>query len=138
MSSRTEPVSGEPDIPEGGGRLRRALRRFTAQQTELDAEQLQEQADEAGAVPVKTCHRGEKVCLAGRLKSVVFTPRVDRPTLEAELWDGSDAVTLIWLGRRRIAGIEPGRRIVVRGRVAQQDGRKVMFNPDYELQPVGT
>jgi hypothetical protein len=44
-------------------------------------------------------------------------------------------VTLIWLGRHRIAGIEPGRRLVVRGRVAEHDARRVIFNPYYEIQP---
>ena len=56
--------------------------------------------------------------ISGRLRTVVYTPRTKLPTLEAELYDGSDVVTLVWLGRRHIAGIEPGRQLTVRGRVA--------------------
>jgi len=41
---------------------------------------------------------------------------------------------LVWLGRRRIPGIEPGRTIQARGRLAVRDGRKVLHNPYYELQ----
>jgi hypothetical protein len=66
---------------------------------------------------------------------VVYTPRSNLPTLEAELYDGSDPVTLVWLGRRRIAGIEPGRALTVRGRMALRDGCKVIYNPFYELRP---
>ena len=52
---------------------------------------------------------------------------------EAELFDGSDLVTLVFLGRRHIAGIEPGRAITAKGRIAVRDGRKVLYNPYYEL-----
>ena len=54
-------------------------------------------------------------------------------SLEAELFDGTEGVTLIWLGRRRIPGIEPGRTMRVRGRLAVREGRKVLYNPYYEI-----
>ena len=73
------------------------------------------------------------VTVAGRLKSVVYTPRETVPTLEAELFDGSGSVTLVWLGRRRIPGIEPGRTVTARGRFAAVDGKRVIYNPWYEL-----
>ncbi|MFD1048108.1 hypothetical protein ACFQ1S_22485, partial [Kibdelosporangium lantanae] len=41
---------------------------------------------------------------------------------------------LVWLGRRRIPGIEPGRTVKAKGRIAVRDGRKVLYNPYYELQ----
>ena len=44
-------------------------------------------------------------------------------------------VTLVWLGRRHIAGIEPGRQLTVRGRIAMREDRKVIYNPYYELEP---
>jgi hypothetical protein len=46
-------------------------------------------------------------------------------------------IDLVWLGRRKIAGIEPGRVVRAEGLVSVQDGRKVMFNPRYELRPAG-
>jgi hypothetical protein len=57
------------------------------------------------------------------------------PALEAELFDGSGALDLVWLGRRTIDGVEPGRRIRVEGMVCDVDGRRTMFNPRYELRP---
>jgi len=110
------------------------VHRFTASDTELDAEQLQSGSDRAGAEPVSRCRQGEQVCIAGRLRSVVYTPRETTPTLEAELWDGSGVVLLVWLGRRRIGGIEPGRHIKVRGRLAKREKTLVIYNPWYELQ----
>ncbi len=78
--------------------------------------------------------RGEVVTIAGRLRSVVYTPTETVPTLEAELFDGTGTIGLVWLGRRRIAGVEPGRRIVASGRVGVHAGRLAIYNPWYELQ----
>jgi hypothetical protein len=65
---------------------------------------------------------------------VTLRPRGGVPALEAELYDGSGTVTVIWLGRRRIAGVEPGRSVLVEGTVSEQKGHRVLFNPRYELR----
>jgi hypothetical protein len=116
-----------------GPSLHRLVRRLTASEQQLDAERLQADAALSGCVLARNCQRGQLVRLSGRLRTVVYTPRTNLPTLEAELYDGSDAVTLVWLGRRRIAGIEPGRSLTARGRIALRDGQKVVYNPYYEL-----
>ena len=114
--------------------LRGLLRRLTASEEELDAEQLREQTKQkTGCQPVQLAQRGQCVSVTGRLRTVVYTPRTTLPTLEADLYDGSDVVTLVWLGRRQIAGIEPGRALTARGRVAMRDNRKVIYTPYYEL-----
>jgi hypothetical protein len=118
---------------ESGG-LRGLLRRFTATEEELDAEELRAEAVKAGCVPAGQVRRGDLVTVTGRLRTVVYTPRTNLPTLEADLYDGSDVVTLVWLGRRQIAGIEPGRALTARGRVAIRDHRNVIYNPYYELE----
>lgn len=115
--------------------LKRFFRRLAASEAELEAEDLQREAAECGGTPARTCSRGQLVTVTGRLRTVVYTPRTNLPTLEADLFDGTDLVTLVWLGRRHIAGIEPGRMLTVRGRVAVRDDRKVIYNPYYELDP---
>jgi len=114
--------------------LRRFFERLTASEAELDAEELQRDAAKCGAMPAGECRRGQVVSVSGRLKTVAYTPRTNLPTLEADLYDGSDVVTLIFLGRRSIAGIEPGRQLTARGRIAIRDDRKVIYNPFYELE----
>ena len=54
---------------------------------------------------------------------MTLRPRGGVPALEAELYDGSGVITLVWLGRRRIAGIAPGRPLEVEGRIGVQDGQ---------------
>jgi hypothetical protein len=119
---------------EGRTSLRRLLHRLTASEAEIEAQELQRESAEAGGTPARQCSRGQVVSVSGRLRTVVYTPRTNLPTLEADLYDGSDVVTLVWLGRRHIAGIEPGRQVVARGRVAVRDDRKVIYNPHYELE----
>lgn len=115
--------------------VRRFLRRLVATEAELDAEELQREAAQSGCAPASTVERGQRVTVSGRLRTVVYTPRTNLPTLEADLYDGTDVVTLVWLGRRHIAGIEPGRQLTVRGRIATREDRKVLYNPYYELEP---
>lgn len=73
--------------------------------------------------------------MLGRLRGVVYTPAEHVPTLAADLFDGTDVIRLIWLGRRRIVGIEPGRRIRATGRIGVYEGRPAIYNPRYELIP---
>lgn len=119
--------------PERGG-LRRFLRRLASSNAELEAEELQKDTGAEGATPIAQCGERRRAQVAGTLRTVTLRPRGGSPALEAELYDGSDVVSLVWLGRRRIAGIEPGRRLRAEGLVSLQDGRKVIFNPRYELR----
>lgn len=120
-----------------GGKLVNFFRQLGSDPEELDAQDLQQDVTRSGAVSVSHCQRGQQVVVTGRLRSVVYTPRENVATLEAELFDGSGAIRLVWLGRRRIAGVEPGRFLMAKGRLAEQDGELVLYNPWYELRPAG-
>ncbi len=115
------------------GGFRRMLRRLTSDVDTLDAADLSENAEKTGAHRASECACGQDVTVFGRLRSVEFCPQSADATLEAELFDGSEGVTLVWMGRRRIPGIEPGRTLRVRGRIAVRNGRKVIYNPFYEI-----
>ncbi|MBV9847026.1 MAG: OB-fold nucleic acid binding domain-containing protein [Kutzneria sp.] len=117
-----------------GGYFRRLVRRLTSDIADLDADDLSRTAEAVGAQKACDCRSGEEVTVLGRLRSVEMCPRDAAATLEAELYDGTEGITLVWLGRRRIPGIEPGRTLKARGRIAVRDGRKVLYNPYYELQ----
>jgi amino acid transporter len=111
------------------------LRRLTAGRDELHAEEVRAEIDGQNATPIGECGDREVASVAGILRSVTQRPRGTSLTMEAELWDGTGHVTLVWLGRRSIPGVQPGRRIVVRGRIARIKGERTIYNPVYELQP---
>ncbi|GAA1803608.1 OB-fold nucleic acid binding domain-containing protein [Actinomadura chokoriensis] len=134
VSARTPPPAGPEPRERGRSGLRRFLRRMTAGNAELEAEELQKTTGHEGATPITDCAARKRHCVAGTLRTVTLRPRGGAPALEAELYDGTDVISLVWLGRRKIAGIDPGRRLRAEGLVSVQDGRKVIFNPRYELR----
>lgn len=113
----------------------RWVRRLTSDEGQLEADTLSSETDAAGAVRVDRCRAGQKVEILGKLRMVQVQPCDSLAALIAELYDGTDAVQLIWLGRRSIAGIEAGRTVRATGRIALRDGRKAMYNPSYQLLP---
>ena len=129
-----ETTFGEPEADRGRGGLRHFFRRLASSKAELEAEELQKSTGAEGATPISDCRARRRVRVAGTLRTVTLRPRGGAPALEAELYDGTDVINLVWLGRRKIAGIEPGRRLRAEGLVSIQDGRKVIFNPRYELR----
>ncbi|PUA79652.1 OB-fold nucleic acid binding domain-containing protein [Nocardioides currus] len=115
-------------------RLRRSLSRW-ADSGEAHARDLRATYAEAGDVSIADAPDRERVSLRGTIKTVTLRPRGGVPALEAELEDGSGVITIVWLGRRRIAGIGPGRAMRVEGRIGSATGHRVLFNPRYELIP---
>jgi len=120
------------------GVLRRAVSKLASSAKEHEAAELQEECAVVGATPIALLPERERVCVAGTLRTVTLRPRAGVPALVADLYDGSGSVSLVWLGRRQIAGIEPGRTLVARGRLTRDDDRPVIFNPRYELRPAAT
>ncbi len=114
---------------------RGALERWTQTQAELDADRLETEAFDQGATHIRDCPGGCTVTITGRLRSVTLRPAATAPAVEADLWDGTGRLTVLWLGRRRIAGITPGRHVVVHGRVILRGEERLMVNPRYELLP---
>jgi hypothetical protein len=115
------------------GLLGRMLGGWSDSTGSLEAAQLKRDSATAGCRPIDSHGDRDLVTLHGSLASVTLRPRGGVLALEADLYDGSGTVTLVWLGRRQISGIGPGRQLTVHGRLGCTDGRKVLFNPRYEL-----
>lgn len=109
--------------------------RWTRSQDEVEATELSSQVQAHGAEPIGSCQRGHAVCVHGVIRSVTLRPRASAPSLEAEVYDGSGHITLVWLGHRRLSGVDVGRPITAHGRVTCPQGTTTIFNPIYELYP---
>jgi hypothetical protein len=115
-------------------RLRRSISRW-ASSSDQEARDLRrtyadDDMDRIGEAPDR-----ERVRLRGTLRTVTLRPRGGVPALEAELYDGTGTLVIIWLGRRTISGIAPGRSLEIQGRIGRQAGQRIMYNPRYELMP---
>jgi hypothetical protein len=124
-------------MAEGSWRERAAAklnRLLPSREAEL-ASLEQEQALALGGTPIGQleAHQAAQVC--GTVRAVTMRPRSGVPALEAEIFDGTGSIVLFWLGRRRVLGVNPGRRIRAQGMVAVLDGQLAIYNPNYELIP---
>jgi hypothetical protein len=113
-------------------KLRRTISRW-ANSSDQHARDLRRTFADQGDDTIADAADREVVRLRGTLRTVTLRPRGGVPALEAELFDGSGVITVVWLGRRRIAGISPGRSIQVQGRIGMHDGVRIIYNPRYEL-----
>ncbi|UVE95368.1 hypothetical protein [Dietzia sp. B32] len=115
----------------------RGLRELTARLTDpveiLDAADLAGRVHRTGCAHVSTVSRGDHATLTGRVRTVLTCGGEDFLGLTAEVFDGTGAVEVCWLGRRTVPGIDTGRFVRVTGRVGLRQGHKIMFNPRYEL-----
>ena len=90
-------------------------------------------SDQDGAEPLNRCADRSRVVICGRISSIGLGRCSGAGWLEAEVDDGTGTVTLIWMGRRSIPGVEEGRRIKVTGRLTRRGEELVVYNPDYQL-----
>lgn len=93
----------------------------------------------AGVTSIGDVTWREATTVAGRVRSVRVQPWGGAPTLECTLVDETGGLSVVFLGRREVAGIRPGTRLLARGMVGAHDGRLAILNPDYEaLAPTTT
>jgi amino acid transporter len=83
--------------------------------------------------PIADVEPRHRVKVAGRVKSVRVQPRAGTQNLECVLSDGTGGLLLVFVGRPKIAGIEPGARLVAEGMVGAWGRRPAMLNPSIEL-----
>jgi hypothetical protein len=103
----------------------------------LDEEQLQEFCSgRPGVVPISGVVPREPATVVGEIASVRIVQKPGgTPWLEVTITDGHGKLVAMFTGRRRIAGIKPGQRLVLSGRMSPSGpgGRLLVYNPMYEL-----
>jgi hypothetical protein len=115
--------------------IRRFTQKFTKPIDEQDREQLLSWCTERGGTPLDELRLRRPVRIAGEVRSVRIVPRAGAASLEATVQDGRGAVTAVFLGRRKIPGLSPGRRVLLEGVVTRQSSGEpgVIYNPIYQL-----
>jgi amino acid transporter len=69
----------------------------------------------------------------GRVSSIKSAPSGSSPLVEVEVWDESGGVTLQFLGRREISGLDVGSQLKAEGMVGEDNGQLIILNPSYEI-----
>ena len=113
--------------------LKKVVERLTKPIEELDRQKLEEFCAERGVSPIADVTPRTQVKVAGEVRSVLIVPRAGAPALEVSVSDGGAALTAVFLGRRKIAGMSPGRKLCLEGMTRADGNRLVVYNPRYEL-----
>ncbi|MEO8850592.1 MAG: OB-fold nucleic acid binding domain-containing protein [Allobranchiibius sp.] len=116
--------------------IREAARRFTRSSAAIEQDELRVASSKNGGTPIDACCDRQVVQCCGTVRYTSLRPRTDSvPAFVVGLDDGTRTMQLVWLGRRSIAGIEPGVYLSAKGRVLHRRGMPTIFNPDYEIKP---
>jgi hypothetical protein len=86
-----------------------------------------------GTIPISDVTWRTRVRVAGRIRSLRVQTAKGTANLECEITDDTGILLLVFQGRPKIPGIEPGARLIVEGMVGSWQRKLAILNPDYEL-----
>jgi hypothetical protein len=87
-----------------------------------------------GALPIAEAPMRTPVKVAGVVRRLTVLPMEGSEALEALITDGTGELTVVFMGRRTLSGLNLGRRVVVEGVVGvQRSGARRMVNPRFEF-----
>ena len=89
---------------------------------------------EESMMPIGKISWRKRAHVTGRVTAIRPAAMDSAPTLEVEIWDETGGVTLQFLGRREIAGLEVGSMMIAEGMVGEQNGALTILNPSYEIR----
>ena len=113
--------------------VRGFVKRVGKSTEESDREKLVEFCTALGLTPIDELPLRQPTRFAGEVTSLRIVPRAGAPAIEVTLTDGRGAAVAVFLGRGRIRGLTPGRRMVVEGVPVQEGAETLVYNPAYEL-----
>jgi amino acid transporter len=97
----------------------------------LSAEPISHYAE--NVTPIGNIVWRKRAHIQGRVTSIRTAPSGAAPVINVEIWDETGGVTLQFLGRREIRGLDIGTELRAEGMVADNEGKMTILNPSYEL-----
>jgi hypothetical protein len=83
--------------------------------------------------PIGSITWRKRAHVLGTVNSIKAAPAGAAPVIEVEIWDKTGGVTLQFLGRREIPGLEVGSQIKAEGMVGENNGQLIILNPSYDI-----
>ena len=83
--------------------------------------------------PIAAARWRHRAHVTGSVTSIRTAPASASPHVDIEIWDETGGITLQFIGRREITGLEVGSTICAEGMVGETDGNLVILNPSYEI-----
>ena len=130
-------ISGKSPVVENQKELARVAAKPTAEKTVVNspaaqsAEPVSHYAE--NMTPIGNITWRKRAHIQGRVTSIRTAPSGSAPVINVEVWDETGGVTLQFLGRREIRGLDIGIELRAEGMVADNEGKMTILNPSYEL-----
>jgi hypothetical protein len=116
--------------------VRKLVDRMTKSVEETDREDLAAFCDDLeGLTRLDQLPLRVPVRFGGEISSVRIVPRAGAPALEVTITDGRASVVAVFLGRRKIAAMSPGRRLIAEGVATARGPERLVYNPWYRFIP---
>ena len=84
-------------------------------------------------IPINTAVWRRRAHVRGKVTAIRTAPSGSQPRVEIEVWDETGGITLQFLGRREVIGLEVGSTLCAEGMVAEDEGALTILNPSYEI-----
>jgi RecG-like helicase len=84
-------------------------------------------------LPISNATWRRRAHVRGHVTAIRTAPSGGAPRVEVEIWDTTGGITLHFLGRREIAGLDVGSTICAEGMVGETQGSLTILNPSYEI-----
>lgn len=84
-------------------------------------------------LPIGNATWRQRAHVRGHVTSILTAPTGSAPGLDVEIWDETGGITLHFLGRRSIAGLNVGTTVCAEGMVGESGGHLTIMNPSYEI-----
>ena len=84
-------------------------------------------------LPISNATWRRRAHVRGQVTAIRTAPSGGAPKVEVEIWDSTGGITLQFLGRREIAGLDVGSTLCAEGMVGETDGSLTILNPSYEI-----
>jgi RecG-like helicase len=100
---------------------------------EIEEQRLAGRVADFALTPIAEAPLRVRITIAGEVQSVQVVPHLGSPSLEITVSDGSGRAAAVFTGRRRLGGVDCGRRVLLEGVARQDRGRLLVVNPAYTI-----
>ena len=116
-----------------GAVLKNLRRKLSTSIEDIEDQRLQGRLKDLGVTPIRDAPTRTQVTLAGEVQGLQVVPRAGSPSLEVTISDGSGRAVAVFTGRRRLGGVDCGRRVLIEGVGREERGRILVVNPSYTI-----
>jgi len=116
------------------GRVLKNLRKKLSQSIDdIEDERLRGRSSDLGVTRIADAPTRTSIIIGGEVQGLQVVPRAGSPSLEVTIGDGSGRAVAVFTGRRRLGGVDCGRRILIEGVGREERGRILVVNPSYTI-----